>query len=80
MKAFQKPAFGLKDLNKGILTFCLFIYSFILKAQQELPKPEIDINVEEKTSWYGSWWVWAIGIAIFIIIIVAITNRGGRRD
>lgn len=28
--------------------------------------------------WYGNWWVWAIGIAVFLIIVIALTNRGGR--
>jgi hypothetical protein len=30
------------------------------------------------TLWYGQWWVWAVGVAVFLIIIVALTNRGGR--
>jgi hypothetical protein len=30
------------------------------------------------TIWYGQWWVWAVGVAVFLIIIVALTNRGGR--
>jgi len=28
--------------------------------------------------WYGHWWVWAVGIAVFLIIVIALTNRGGR--
>lgn len=30
------------------------------------------------TVWYGSWWVWAVGVAVFLIIVIALTNRGGR--
>lgn len=26
--------------------------------------------------WYGNWWVWAIGVAVFLIIVIALTNRG----
>jgi len=28
--------------------------------------------------WYGEWWVWAIGVAVFLIVVIALTNRGGR--
>lgn len=28
--------------------------------------------------WYGQWWIWAVGIAVFLIIIIALTNRGSR--
>ena len=27
--------------------------------------------------WYGQWWVWAVGVAIFLIVVIALTNRGG---
>lgn len=32
-----------------------------------------------ETIWYSQWWVWAVGVAVFLIIIVALTNRGGTR-
>jgi hypothetical protein len=28
--------------------------------------------------WYGQWWVWAVGVAVFLIIVIALTNRGGQ--
>jgi hypothetical protein len=28
--------------------------------------------------WYGQWWIWAVGVAVFLIIVIALTNRGGR--
>jgi putative copper export protein len=40
----------------------------------------VDINTTSSTTstvWYGQWWVWAVGVAVFLIIIVALTNRGG---
>jgi hypothetical protein len=27
--------------------------------------------------WYGQWWIWAVGIAVFLIVVIALTNRGG---
>ena len=30
------------------------------------------------TVWYGQWWMWAAGVGVFLIIVIALTNRGGR--
>lgn len=30
--------------------------------------------------WYGQWWIWAVGVAVFLIIVIALTNRGGRSN
>jgi len=29
-------------------------------------------------AWYGHWWIWAVGVAVFLIVVIALTNRGGR--
>lgn len=31
------------------------------------------------TVWYGQWYVW-VGIALFVIIVIALTNRGSRQS
>lgn len=30
------------------------------------------------TVWYGQWWIWAVGVGVFLIIVIALTNRGNR--
>lgn len=51
------------------------------EQQQERPLENeglnIDIDVYEEPVWYAQWWVWALGIAVFLVVIVALTNRGG---
>ena len=43
-------------------------------------KKEIDVNVNSnKNNFWGQPWVWVIGAAIFILLLVAIL-RGGRRS
>jgi hypothetical protein len=37
---------------------------------------DVDIDIHEEPVWYGQWWVWALGIAVFLIVIIALTNRG----
>ena len=53
----------------------LFITTLVL-AQE---KVDIDINAKE-TSWYASPWVWVVGAAVFILLLVALTRGGGSRS
>ena len=39
---------------------------------------DVNVNTGPSAVWYGQWWVWAIGIAVFLVVIVALTNRGSR--
>ncbi len=40
----------------------------------------VDVNPERSSGppWYGIWWVWLLA-AVFVIVIVALTTRGGGR-
>lgn len=43
---------------------------------------EIDVDVDmgaDSEVWYTNWWIWIIGLAVFIIIIVAIVSAGKNR-
>jgi len=55
----------------------LTIYSSILILAQETKKVDIDVNTKGN-NWYASPWVWIVGVAVFILLLVALT-RGGRR-
>lgn len=52
----------------------LFVTAFAM-AQE---KVDIDINAKD-SNWYASPWVWVVGAAVFILLLVALT-RGGRRS
>ncbi|MBC7745880.1 MAG: hypothetical protein H7096_12350 [Flavobacterium sp.] len=47
-------------------------------AQSVPEKVDVDINTGGGSAWYGQPWVWALGIALFIIILVAITRGGSK--
>jgi hypothetical protein len=50
--------------------------------QQQQPGGGGDVTTTTTTTtevWYTNWWVWAVGIAVFLIVVIALTNRGGRR-
>ncbi len=61
------------------LLFCLLIvfYSLVAIAQDN---KDINVNVNTKDgSWYTSPWVWIVGAAVFILLLVAIARGGGRK-
>lgn len=42
----------------------------------------VDININTKhepAAWYSAWWVWVVGLAVFVIIIVAIISAGKKK-
>ena len=60
-------------------TLATLLWSAVAFAQQQAPT--VDINTTTTTTtevWYTQWWVWAAGIAVFLIVVIALTNRGGR--
>lgn len=63
------------------ILFAIFaaIYGTALLAQGGDAK-DINVNISTKgDAWYASPWVWVVGAAVFILLLVALT-RGGRRD
>jgi len=57
-----------------------FIFNSLIGFAQTAPeKVEVDINADGGGSvWYGQPWVWAVGVALFIVIIVAITRNNSK--
>lgn len=65
-------------MKKAILSILAVLYSSVLLIAQDVPEK---VNVDVKTgndNWYASPWVWIVGAAVFILLLVALT-RGGRR-
>ena len=54
----------------------LFI-SMISFAQDK--KVDVNITTEKHTNFWGQPWVWVVGAAVFILLLVAIV-RSGRKD
>ena len=45
---------------------------------QETSNDAATTTTTNTVTWYGHWWVWAVGVAVFLIVVIALTNRGGR--
>jgi hypothetical protein len=64
-------------MKKFSLWLTAMIASLVSFAQE---KADVDINIgEDKTNFWGSPWVWIIGAAVFILLLVALL-RGGNRE
>ena len=41
---------------------------------------DVDINVKKDNEWYQQPWVWIIGGAVFILLLVALLRGGERKE
>ena len=63
--------------NKFLLS-ALMLFSSLLSFAQD-KKLDVDINVNKgESQWYAQPWVWIVGGAVFILLIVALT-RGRQK-
>ena len=75
MKSGLKLASGF--FQKLSLVLMTMMINVILFAQDK--GVDISVTTEKKSNFWGSPWVWVVGAAVFILLLVAIL-RGGRRD
>ena len=67
-------------MKKAYLTLLSVLTSILLFAQEKTTQVDVDINKGNGGSnWYASPWVWIVGAAVFILLLVALTS-GGSRD
>ena len=67
-------------MKKAYLTLLTVLVSVVLFAQEKSTDINVDINKDSDTAnWYASPWVWVVGAAVFIILLIALTS-GGRRS
>jgi hypothetical protein len=60
----------------SLLFFGSLIYQ-LLQAQENADELDLNLQIEEN-KWYASPWVWIIGAAIFILLLVALTR--GKKE
>ena len=70
----------MKQIKKVFLAFPLLFLSILAIAQDKKVDVDIDVNKGGSSNWYQQPWVWVVGAAVFIIIIVAILKGSGNRS
>lgn len=67
-------------MNKVVLSvLAAFIGAVSFAQDGETKKVEVDINTNSGGDWYTAPWVWVVGGAVFILLLVALMRGGGRR-
>jgi hypothetical protein len=41
---------------------------------------DVDINVKKENQWFQQPWVWVVGAAVFVLLLVAILRSGKRTE
>ena len=70
-------------MTKIIKSFMLSLAGFLLTIQLFAQEKglDVDIDVNKKDSnWYQQPWVWIIGGAVFILLLVALLRGGGKKE
>jgi hypothetical protein len=57
----------------------LTLFASPLLFGQDDKKVDVDINVGKESQWYTQPWVWVVGGAVFILLLVALIRGGGSR-
>lgn len=60
-------------MKKALLFFFAVFGSTCLKAQEDAQN--IDSKMKTEGGWYASPWLWIIGAAIFILLLVVLTRK-----
>jgi len=67
-------------MKKAFFSFVAVLFSTMVALAQEGGGKDVNINVNSKgNAWYASPWVWVVGAAVFILLLVALTRGSGRR-
>ncbi len=75
MKPIQKLA---ARVSAMILTMILTLTVFAQEGGDGKTDINVDINKDGGGEWYAQPWVWIVGVAVFILLLVALL-RGNRR-
>ncbi len=76
----MKTLKNLSPVTAVLAFFSAMLLSFGQAVAQATDKVDVNINAGGDAAWYASPWIWALGVAVFIIIIVAITRGNTRTE
>lgn len=73
----------MKKLKKHTAGAVFFLYSLLLSfatfAQGDDKKLDVDISLDKgNQQWYTQPWVWIVGGAVFILLLVALLRSGKK--
>lgn len=64
-------------VKRSLMAIASLFVTALAMAQE---KVDVDINAKDGSSWYSAPWVWVVGAAVFILLLVALTRGGSKSD
>ncbi len=83
MQTFHLPMKAKAFFTRISTLLLSFIISVVAFAQEETKKVDVDISTDKGGgggNFFASPWVWVVGIAVFVLLLVALMRGGSRRD
>lgn len=65
-------------MNRILLAIAASFMGLVCLAQEKSTDVKVDINANKGTNWYAQPWVWIVGGAVFILLLVALLRGSGR--
>jgi hypothetical protein len=71
----------MSNIQKFKSIWSLFVLSLVslVSFAQETGGADIDVNINKGGEWYQQTWVWIVGGALFVLLLVAILRGGSRK-
>jgi hypothetical protein len=82
MAQFFNQVHKIPCMKKILLSVYAALITTLLFAQEGGETKKVDININTDNgggAWYAMPWVWIVGAAVFILLLVALTRGGSRR-
>lgn len=67
-------------LGRFFIIATLLLTSLLSVAQEKGADIDVDINKGGGSNWYASPWVWIVGAAVFILLLVALLRGNNSRN
>ena len=65
-------------VKRPMLAIVSLLMTVVAFAQDK--QVDVNINTDSGGNWYAQPWVWIVGVAVFILLLVALTRSGSRSD
>lgn len=70
----------MKKAYLSVIAAIMSVISFAQEGGESGDGAKVDVNINTNDSaWYTSPWVWVVGAAVFILLLVALTRGGSRK-
>ncbi len=65
-------------VKRPMLAIVSLLMTVVAFAQDK--QVDVNINTNSGGNWYAQPWVWIVGAAVFILLLVALTRSGSKSD